>query len=199
MKPRTLIHLSGGLDSAYSLWQHLTQHPTDRVLVHHVKLQHTAEDRLKTESMAVNALIKELKDMGLTNFEFHESSFLYGTLPRISIKDIQIVSMFSAIILKTPKWKDINKIKLCWHKGEVNAEPRIRGYRVLKMLEALDAPTVELHFPIEHKTRAEMYNELPARLLRHVRSCRKPHLNAGRPCNKCKTCLEYINEGLKPL
>jgi 7-cyano-7-deazaguanine synthase in queuosine biosynthesis len=136
---------------------------------------------------------------GLKNYKYLGNTvFDYGSLPRIMIKDIQIVAMFKAVILKTPQFLDVNNVLLSWHKGEVNRQDINRGYRVKAMFNALEVNReITLEFPIEHKTRAQMVAELPKELLSYVWSCRKP-LN-GKPCNKCKTCKEYVEEGLSPL
>lgn len=198
-KPTTLIHLSGGLDSTFVLWQHLTQNTNDHVLVHHVLLQHLIENRIDVERQAVNSILAELRAMKLTNFTYYESWFAYGTLPRITIKDIQIVAVFSSIILKTPQFASITTIKLPWHFGEVHNEEIRKGYRVRNMLSALEAPEIKFDFPIENLTRSDLYNQLPENIRKYVRSCRKPHINGGNPCRACATCLEYINQGLEPL
>ncbi|HRN79988.1 MAG TPA: hypothetical protein PKY29_04515 [Ferruginibacter sp.] len=139
-----------------------------------------------------------IRSIGYTNFIYHESTFNYGTLPRISVKDIQIVSLFTAIIVKTPQYNSIRNLILPWHQGEVNASEINRGYRVRKMIEALEVPTeIKFHFPLEHLTREEMAAALPTELLNSVHSCRKPTPQKPQ-CGTCKTCLEYIERVLNP-
>lgn len=193
-KFNTLLHLSGGMDSTYCLWKRLTDYPEERILVHHVKLRHRAEDRMLPEERACQEIIQWLRAQGLHNFEFMQSHFEYGDLPRISIKDIQIVTMFSGIILRTPEIEGIERIILPWHKGEVNNDENNKGYRVKAMLQALESPKVELQFPIENMTRADMAKDMPRELLALCSFCRRP--NEAGPCRKCKTCHEMIEAKL---
>jgi 7-cyano-7-deazaguanine synthase in queuosine biosynthesis len=194
----TLITLSGGLDSTFVLWQHLTEHPEEETVVFHIELRHKKEDRLQQERMACKQLVKELQKMGHKFTYIEGPRFDYGNLPRITIKDIQIVAMFKAIVLKSPQWHHINTIKFGWHKGEVNRDDINKGYRVRKMFEALEVDReIDFVFPIENTTRKEMVKQLPPDILKWVRSCRKPMFN--NPCRNCKTCREYMAEGLEPL
>jgi hypothetical protein len=196
--PTVLIHLSGGLDSTYVLYKHLQENPNKTVLVHHVNLHHPAEDRLETENKAVHQILDWMKNNVSSNFVYHESTFGYGSLPRIAIKDIQIISLFSAIILRTANFSRIKEIKFGWHQGEVSNNDALRGLRVSKMLKALEAKPVKFTFPIANVSRKTMYEELPSELLALIKSCRKPHLLGG-PCYECKTCKEYLEVGIKPL
>lgn len=186
----TLLHLSGGQDSTYVLYTWLKNNPNKKLLVHHVNLHHKAENREFEEQKAVKKILKWLKQNGFKNFEYHESSFDYGTLPHISIKDIQVVALFTGIILRSRRFKSINKILMPWHKGEVNAQHINRGYRVRDLLFGLDIPTedYELIFPIENHTREQMAKEMPLELLKLCHCCRKP-VNS-KNCGHCRTCKE---------
>jgi 7-cyano-7-deazaguanine synthase in queuosine biosynthesis len=195
----TLITLSGGLDSVYVLWQHLKDNPKEKTFVFHVELRHKAEDRLQTERVACQKIVQELQKMGLKKFRYIEGArFDYGDFPRITIKDIQIVAIFKAILLKTEHYGEIDTIKFGWHKGEVNRNDIDKGFRVRKVFEALEVNReIKFEFPIENMTRKDMVEQLPPELLKHVRSCRKPTFS--KPCGRCATCREYLDVGLQPL
>jgi 7-cyano-7-deazaguanine synthase in queuosine biosynthesis len=191
----TLLHLSGGQDSAYVAYKWLKENPDERILLHHINLRHSKEDRLIHEKKAVKDIINYFKSVGLRNFLYKESSFDYGTLPLITIKDIQIVSLFTGIILKTSNFKSIDKLLLAWHEGEVNREDIKKGYRVRNMLTALDVEKpIEFIFPIEFMNRKQMFDDMPIELTRLVSSCRIP--NNGRHCGTCKTCVELKKAGI---
>lgn len=195
MELTTLLHISGGQDSTYVAYKWLQENPNEKILLHHVNLQHTAENRLEYEKTAVEKILTFFNKSGLTNYEYHESTFLYGSLPRISIKDIQIVSVFSSIILKTPKWNTIQKLLLSWHINEVNRDDIKKGFRVKKMLEALEVGReIEFVFPIENMTRVEMARRMPIDLLKSVHCCRRP-IN-GNKCGRCHTCIELKENGI---
>jgi 7-cyano-7-deazaguanine synthase in queuosine biosynthesis len=188
---RHLLHISGGMDSTYVVWRWLKDNPDKRILLHHVKLRHEKEDRLEMEMKSVKNILNWLIKNGMTNWEYQESSFDYGSLPRITVKDIQIVSVFSSIILKTPQWKSIDTILLSWHLGEVNSEEIRRGWRVKTMLHSLEVDRdINIEFPIEFMSREDMARDMPEELLALSHSCRKPVKNQH--CGKCKTCKELI-------
>lgn len=191
--PDTLLHLSGGQDSTFVLWDWLRKNPDRTILVHHVNFYHPAENRLHEEKRAVRKILRWLKNEGLDNFIFQESEFAYGTLPYISVKDIQIVSVFTAMILRTSSFTSIDTLLLSWHKGEVDSQEINRGFRVKKVLEGfeIDSSKIRFEFPIMDMTRQDMYDEMPLELFNMIHTCRKPlH---GNPCGRCKTCLE-MNE-----
>jgi 7-cyano-7-deazaguanine synthase in queuosine biosynthesis len=195
---KTMITLSGGLDSTFVLWQHFQQNPTDEPFVLHINLINKGEPRYERELIACRNIVNYFRNKGYKMTFYASPVFNYGNLPRITIKDIQIVAMFQAIVLKTPQYQSINECKLGWHKGEVNSDEINRGYRVKAMFESLEVGRpIELLFPIEHMTRAEMISQLPKELLSLISSCRKPISN--KPCGKCKTCKEFLNEKQKPL
>lgn len=190
----TLIHISGGMDSVYTAYKHLVTEPRNKLFLHHIKLRHRAENRLEQEQQAVNNVLAWFNLQGLRNYEYFESVFDYGNLPRIAIKDIQVVSVFSAIMLKTPFFGNISKIKVPWHKGEVHLEEKKRGHRIRKILQALEAREVELEFPIAHMSRQEMAADMPKELLDMCHCCRKPVGNEA--CGKCATCKELADAGI---
>jgi 7-cyano-7-deazaguanine synthase in queuosine biosynthesis len=192
----TLLHFSGGQDSTYALYSYLRDNPKKHLLVHHVNLNHKAEDRVNQEAAACKKIMRWLRANGYGNFTYLESSFSYGDLPRISIKDIQVVAMFTGIILRTTEYKHIKKVILSWHRGEVNAPEIGRGYRVKKVLKGLDVEEdrYELLFPIEHLTRQDMAEDMPSTLLGLCHCCRKPVGNKS--CGRCKPCKELIAAGI---
>jgi 7-cyano-7-deazaguanine synthase in queuosine biosynthesis len=190
-QPTTLLHLSGGQDSTFVLFDWLRKNPHETILVHHVNLFHKAENRLNPEKKAVRNILEWLRKNKLDNFIYEESEFSYGSLDRITVKDIQIISVFTSIILKTPRFESIRTLLLSWHEGEVFSEEINRGFRVKKMMEALEVPEgkVTLEFPIMNMTREDMLHQMPLSLFKLIHSCRKP-INFS-PCGKCKTCLEF--------
>lgn len=190
----TLLHLSGGQDSTYVAWKWLSDHPGEVLLIHHINLYHRIENRLNEEKKAVARILEWLRANGLSNFVYFESDFSYGNLPRISIKDIQICTVFSSIILRTPNFKQIKTILLSWHKGEVNAPGINRGYRVKALLKAFEIEGIQLEFPISEMTRRDMAHEMPSDLLALVHTCRKPQ--NGRSCGRCRTCKEMRAAGI---
>jgi tRNA(Ile)-lysidine synthase TilS/MesJ len=196
-RPDTLIHLSGGQDSTYALYTWLRDNPEKKCIVHHVNLKHRAENRLEPEYNSVHNILTWLRRNGLGNFHYLESSFDYGDLPRISIKDIQVVAMFTGIILRTPGYKDVRNVILSWHKGEVNSSAINRGQKVRQLLEGLfiGPERYELHFPLEDINRKDMAQIMPIELLKMCHCCRKP-LPGAKSCGQCRTCMELKEAGI---
>ena len=191
----TLLHFSGGMDSTYVLYDYLKKHPDRTILVHHVLLRNKNEDRLIHEKKAVKDILSWLTANGYNNYVYHESTFDYGSLYYISLKDIQIVSVFTAIIMKSRHFVNIKNLLLSWHKGEVNRQDINKGYRIRLALQGFQAREPELIFPIENMTRKDMARNMPEDLLRLVWCCRKP-LSNGRHCGVCHTCKELCRADL---
>ena len=196
--PLYMIALSGGLDSIYALWKWFNTWPGESIVIHHVELRHRAENRLEPERRAVENIMNWFRAQGYDNFFYHTSGWDYGDIPRIHLKDIQIVAMFSAALLKMKEYSTVNNLILSWHKGEVNAPSNNRGFRVRNMLRTMEVPRyINFLFPIEHLTRRQMVEELPEELLSFVHSCRSPLNEDGEPCGKCIACKQYLKEGLE--
>lgn len=193
-KACTLLHLSGGQDSTYVAWRWMKDNPDKVLMLHHINLYHRSENRLVYENEAVKKILNWFKANQLNNWVYFESDFSYGNLPRISIKDIQICSVFSGIIFRTAQFKRVRTLLLSWHHGEVDREDINRGFRVKAMLKALEVDGVELQFPIKDMTRRQMADDMPADLLRLVHTCRKPANHKA--CGKCKTCKEMKAAGI---
>jgi len=187
-----LIHLSGGQDSTFTLWDYLNRNPNSRVVVHHVNLRHISENRHKKESQSARAIVQHFKKLGY-NIIPHESTFDYGTLPKIAVKDIQIIALFTSIIQKTSSLA-CKELLLSWHKGEVHLNEDEQGQRVKRLLNAYEAKIDKISFPIQHLTRSDMYNLMPKELFEMCWVCRSP-IN-DEPCQKCKTCKEFIDSDL---
>src|SRR5690606_30924143 len=160
----------------------------------HINLVGRGENRLVQENRAVRKALEFFQSEGLDNFVYYESDFSYGNLPRISIKDIQICTVFSSIILRTPSFRNIKTLLLSWHLNEVNAPGIDRGFRVKALLKAFEIDGIQLEFPIGEMTRRQMADDMPEDLLKLVHTCRKPDKRGA--CGKCKTCKEMKEAGL---
>lgn len=193
---RHMMSFSGGMDSVYVLYSFLRDNPKSKILVHRVDLNSPNISRLPYESKATANVFKWLRDNGLNNFEEYSSTFDYGTLPYIGLRDIQVAGFFAAIIINTPKWKSIDTILFPWHKGEVNRITADKGIRIRNLFLGLGIERkINFAFPIEEMSRKDMFKDMPLDLYNLVSSCRRP--SAKGACQKCRTCLEYIKDGLE--
>lgn len=186
--PDTLLLLSGGIDSAFCLWKHLTEGGT--IHIHHVHLKNH-EGRLKYEAEAVKRILKWMTKQGLTQYTYTESTFDYGTL-RFIVKDHNIWALTAGIILADPQNRSINKMirPLHWDSFAKGAEsaPAIRSERAYRNIiqQVSGRNDVELLYPIRQRMKAEIIREMPRDLLELCWYCRTP--KAGKPCHKCYTC-----------
>lgn len=194
---KTLIHFSGGMDSSFALYDWLRtnkdNHREQNIIVHHI--QFNSNLRTLRETLAVERTLEFFVQRGLTKFEYFVSGFEQGTLPHLGLKDIQIVSLYTAMILKQPTF-NVDKILVPWHKGETSDNPVKKGYRIKNALKGFGVETLpEFIFPIEHLTRREIATLMQKELLEITSSCRKP-LSITENCGVCRTCQELKEAGI---
>ena len=67
IKPKAIIQLSGGLDSAYCLYDWLKNNPDDFIVVHHINMINH-EGRAKVEQKAVYDILGWLDKNGLNKY-----------------------------------------------------------------------------------------------------------------------------------
>ena len=188
VKPIALIQLSGGIDSAYVLYDWLKNNPNDIILVHHIKLINH-EKRSKYEAVAVKKILEWLTGKGLSNFKYIESKFDYGGIVGI-IKDVEVCNFFLGVILRAKRWSSICKIFMPIYKKE-NVSRQIRATKIRRLVSnqstISEKSGIEVIYPIENKTKKEVMEKMPKELLELCWYCRK---GSETPCGKCITCEE---------
>ncbi len=197
MKLTTFINLSGGVDSTYYLWRWLSEHPNEKILVHHCLY---LKNRLKEEKKACDDIIKYLTDHGLDNFKYVETGIQKGTL-RGRILDIELLAGQTAIVVKMhPSVKDI-LLSYCaeesppLHKHlkthEVDTfDPSHRYTRINRVMEILTERNFN-YICYRGKdgglmSKKEMIHSMPKKLFELTWYCRRPI--KGNPCKMCHTC-----------
>lgn len=133
----------------------------------------------------------------MSNFVYEESYFDYGTLDKKFVKDVRIISIFTAIILT--HYPSITQYLRTRHKGETDT-PIITGERMItRAIRSMGVSPGGMKFIYMNadKTRLDMKNEMPPDLYKLSHCCRRP-VN-DQPCRKCHTCKQFIDEGLIPL
>lgn len=192
----TLLHLSGGLDSVYVAWRWMKDHPDETLLMHHIHLHHPKENRIEQESDAVTAVIEWFVDNDMSNFVYEESWFDYGTLNRKFVKDVRIISIFTGIILS--HYPGIKNYLRTRHKGETDTPVPMGERMIMRAIRGIGIRgNLNFIYVNIDKTRKDMKDEMPADLYKLAHCCRKP-VN-GKPCRKCHTCRQFLDEGLDPL
>lgn len=208
-----VINLSGGFDSTYLLYKYLIENK--EIILHHCNLINH-EGRNVVEKTAVKKIIQWFKDNNMDTFLYYETTFDYGNLPYI-IKDIEVLALFTGIILRCPQFSNIKEIAISANAHDESNNPN--DFSVInrkKIIETIKFPHIEpeLTFPIIHMTKSEIIKSMPKDLVKLVWFCRKPQYfdsqdnrvslqeteNAvyAKCCTICATCV-YSIETLKQL
>lgn len=191
----TLLHISGGLDSVYTAYIWLKNNSTNKILLHHVNLQHREEDRLEEETKAMSEVLDWFKNNGLDNFEYRESTLLYGDLKGF-IRDFMAISFFTAAILK--EFRFIDTILSTRHAQENNLTEEQRNEMIFSILKPLGIKRdIKFDYPNGQTNRKDMFENMPLDLYKLCKSCRKPI--QGKPCKRCRTCKQFITLGINPI
>lgn len=187
---RTLLMLSGGIDSALCMYQALTAGRD--LAVHHIRLVNH-EGRQDVEDAATSKIVAWHRQNGLDGFTFTRSTFDYGTL-RFIVKDAAVWAFLIAVVLADPKNRDIGRVIIPRHLdafGHVAdpARAAARSDRLLAGMTQLVAGRVpEFEHPIGQFRKPAIIAATPPDLLACCWWCRKPQ--SGRPCHRCITCVQ---------
>jgi hypothetical protein len=184
IQPTTLIQLSGGIDSAYVIWDWLKKNPDEVCLIHHINLINH-EGRYKVEQQAVYNILSWLDAQGLTNYIYLENTFNYGNLSFI-IKDVELCGFHIGIIVRNPRWEKLKKVLLPIYNNETKRE----GIRRNIIKELSYGKKIELQYPLRDTTKKEVINKMPKELFEKCWYCRTP--NNFISCGNCKTCKEVL-------
>jgi 7-cyano-7-deazaguanine synthase in queuosine biosynthesis len=188
---KTLINISGGVDSIYCAWKLLTENPDQIYLLHHVtssKKFLPDNSRIKKEKKAVDDFLEYLKKNAITNFAYLESK-LYTMDPKINrILDIEMVGIYTGIILRT--YRSIENIIIS---ANVEDLQQSNGYnlRSKTRFEIINAISrnhpINYIYPISDLTKRQITEKMPVDLLELCWYCRNPNLD-GTTCGKCQPC-----------
>lgn len=199
--------LSGGLDSVWALWKHLTT--TDEpIRTHHVHLVNS-EHRHEAEAQAMHRVLHWMHAHGYgTRIQHTESTLNFGNL-RWHPRDHHAWGYWAGSILADPKNRHLTKVIRTFHMDSVtdgiDGPTRQRADAAwLTPIQFISGRTdIELEHVMLHMTKADVIRDLPPDLRALCWWCRRPR--AGRPCHECHTChqvdavigknpLSYYNE-----
>ncbi len=182
---RALHNLSGGLDSTFTAWKWLLEHP-ERLLIHHCRLV-TKQHRYPNEAEAVDRILQWFRDHGLGHFDFIETGFDYGT-SRAGVYDIEVIGFMNAVVLRGKCYKDVDTILVSASENDMNLRNiSVRQERREAVIRLMN-PEREVTFawPIKHLSREAMTTQIPPDLYALTWSCRRPR--NGEPCGTCHAC-----------
>jgi hypothetical protein len=196
---RTLVMLSGGLDSVAMLYLMLQQEQGLPLHVHHVHLHGwESESKPVAESIAIRAVTDYLWEQGY-RFEYSESEVRFD----YSVFD-QTIYYFQAACLAAsmPRVKRVAVGRVAEDAAAINAgrlrvDPTVAGAAVFRsVIEQwpLQERAVEIIYPLEKYSKRSLPPFLPAELLAMVCSCRHPVILADDrwdACGECRKCVDF--------
>lgn len=181
-----LINFTGGLDSTYYLYTWLKNNPTKKALVHHCILKNY-QLRFDKEIEACNKIIEWLRNQGLTNFEYIETTFDASQVIS-TINDIEIVGFMNSVILRSNRIA-IDEIAITASAQDLTQGPAYdqRSKSRFEIIKLVSRKSPKFTYPIAHLSRWQMIQAIPKELVNLLWFCRVPRKD-GAPCGVCKTC-----------
>lgn len=207
-RPDTLLLLSGGIDSAYCLWQRAEAGLATRT--HHVVLR-DAEGRATVESRATRQILDWIR-------RHAPGAVIEHTESAVDFRDLWVPlnhhlwAYWVGAILAAPNGRDHRHVIIPRHADAFHDSPAdgpaaqasdaaYLGH--VQLMAPGRVPT--LQYPIRHLTKAQIVAAMPPGLLARCWWCRRPD-NLGRTCRTCYTCrlvdpalpdgfrTDYLNE-----
>jgi 7-cyano-7-deazaguanine synthase in queuosine biosynthesis len=202
MKYRALIPFSGGIDSTAALYLTLTQHPDENFLVFKVNLFNGhSGSRTIMEERAVNAILDELRKMGINNFTYRRLSFDYAQLGTPPIWDSEAVNFAAATCIRAfPEIYEFIEGAIADDFLQVGFDERINQIeKILYLVSERTKENLEIVFPLKDMFKYDVMKAIPQNILPLTWSCRFPVEAEAwdlQRCKKCHTC-KVINEVLE--
>ena len=180
----TLIQLSGGIDSTYVLWKWLLENPDDYCLVHHITFNYNNNEDARTEKQlqSVDNILRWFDSQGLDNYFYLQNEFDYGNFTSI-IYDVEICGFLSGVILRSPRWSNIDTIILPIYNKLSNREERRR--MVTNITSKKDMNFI---YPLSGISKDQVMESMPNELLSLCWYCRSPI--DGMKCGECHSCKD---------
>jgi 7-cyano-7-deazaguanine synthase in queuosine biosynthesis len=175
----TILQLSGGIDSAYVLWDWLKSNPDKYCLVHHIVLINR-ENRHEKEIEAVDKILRWLDSIGLNNYFFIQNTFDYGNMTEL-IYDVEVCGFLAGVLLRANRWNNIDNILLTQY--DRNTPREMSRRQILRSTVGRD---INFVYKLTSMTKQQVIEAMPEELFELCWYCRTPHNN--RKCGNCMTC-----------
>jgi 7-cyano-7-deazaguanine synthase in queuosine biosynthesis len=194
MKYRALIPFSGGIDSTAALYLTLTANPNDRFLVFKVNLYNGhSGSRTIMEERAVNAILDELRQMGIHNFTYRRLSFDYSQLGTPPIWDSEAVNFAAATCIRAqPEIHEFIEGAIADDFLQPGFDDRISQIeKILYLVSEKNKDNLNIVFPLKDMFKYDVMKAIPNNILKLTWSCRFPVEAEGwdmQRCKKCHTC-----------
>lgn len=191
---RTLVLLSGGVDSTATLW-HILHHPDEygEILVHHIHL-HNVEKRWKAEAQAVKAILAYMREHASTPFIASESVIAVPNVGRHFLYDVEAMGFITGYI--TSRDPLVTKIAIGvtgddWERSSIpGTVAKSKSLHNAFHTDVKDHSGTVKVFPLKDMTKQQVYESMPPELARLTWSCRTPREMNGAfiECGRCKAC-----------
>ncbi len=190
IQAKSLIQLSGGIDSTYVLWKWLKENPDEFCLVHHVNLiglknddGSIKENRYYEEKLAVDNILKWMDSQNLKNYFYVENTFDYGNFTSC-LFDVEICGILAGIILQSPRWIGVEDVLHPIYGWETEREDKKRLY-----MNMISGRKINSIYPLAGFKKSDIINQMPEELIELCWYCRNPNTQLV-PCGNCHTCIE---------
>lgn len=207
-----LLMLSGGLDSAYMLYDYLLN-SSYRIHAHHVIIKSRREPRWRQEINACNMICKYCLE-NYRQFDYSYSEFnIDPKFTSYMPYDSDVQAFYGAQIAQNiSKGKSKVALAIGWIKDDVTSSDHIHRQVKLKKFESIwtaaclgFSPKIlkEPLFPLVDLNKVDIINKVPKPLLRLTWTCRKPKIvsmdkspyrsqakKSFVQCGECKSCKE---------
>lgn len=197
-----LVLLSGGLDSAYLLWD-MAAHSDAMIHVHHVIIKTRREPRWQPELNASRNIVAYIRQ-NYRHFDYSESLFEFRHDNFIPY-DIEVCLYIAANVAKNLKGRiSVVSGRVKDDVPDASVMMRIEENHRMWAFATRGYKNIDpvVGNPLADKYKAQLIQELPAQLFKIAWYCRHPVGPTGertgnsnsiwRPCNKCKSCLMIL-------
>lgn len=190
---KTIIPISGGVDSTAAAYHYLKSHPNETVLLLHVHLKNgETAIRSQLERQSVLKVVEYFKSNSLNNFEFKEAGIDYtsgGEIP--PVWDIETINFFVGVYVRDTSIVQMVKGTNFDDFQQEDFMDRIESSEeVFYAISRMKKGEFKFLFPQKEMTKQEVHQSIPEELLELTWSCRRPQSNNGHyvPCGVCDTC-----------
>lgn len=199
-KHRTLVLLSGGVDSTATLW-YILNHSDEYgdILIHHIHL-HNVENRWKPEAQAVKAILAYVKKYSSTPFISSESVIAVPNVGRHFLYDVEAIGFITGYI--TSRDPSVTKVAIGvtsddWKRSSITGTVAKSKslHNAFHINAGNHSDTVKV-FPLKDMTKQQAYESMPPELARLTWSCRTPREMNGAfiECGRCKACRGELQQ-----